>query len=176
MKKLILTITMASLTGSFIPAFAQADSNISDEQASGAPAVVADLPSPDLNCSVAIGAPAEGRPSFTDEQLEKLNTIKNQFADASGPKRLELQSAQRQLKDLMTQPGLDRKKATDLQAKINALRADLANMHLSMRMDSLDVFTADQKKQLREASLKRQFAGLRKGHGRGHGGCKRGDS
>lgn len=105
--------------------------------------------------------------NLTDEQLEKIHDMKNKLADTLGPKRLELQSAQRQLKDMITKPTLDRKAISQTQDKINALRADIANLSLAFKMDVSEQLTDDQKKQIRRRALSPKHA--RKGHRKAHG-------
>ncbi len=117
--------------------------------------------------------------NLTDEQLEKIHDMKNKLADTLGPKRLELQSAQRQLKDMITKPTLDRKAITQTQDKINGLRADIANLSLAFKMDVSEQLTDDQKKQIRRRALSPKHArkGHRKAHGaRGNKGARVGES
>ena len=109
---------------------------------------------------------------LSDEQLEKIHSIKNAFKDGAAKKAADLQSLQRQLRDAIMQPKVDRSKVTDLQNQINALKGDLSTARLTMKLDSLDVLSVDQKAQLRHKALERDaFGGGRGGHGgRGCGG------
>lgn len=113
--------------------------------------------------------------NLTDEQLEKIHDMKNKLADNLGPKRLELSSAKRQLKDMISKPTLDRKAITQTQEKINSLRADIANLSLAFKLDVSEQLTDEQKKEIRRKALspKRGMKGHRRAHG-GHKGGHRG--
>ncbi len=100
---------------------------------------------------------------LTDEQLEKMHDLKNQFLDKVGPKMVELGSLKRHLMDVMAGTSSDAKKAHDLQNKINAAKADLANMKLDNDLAKLDVLTETQRKELHTRMLK---GGMRGGMGK----------
>ncbi len=91
---------------------------------------------------------------LTDEQLEKMHDLKNQFLDKVGPKFVELASLKRHLMDVMAGTTTDAKKAHDLQNKINAAKADLANMKLDNDLAKLDVLTETQRKEIHTRMLK----------------------
>lgn len=103
---------------------------------------------------------------LSDEQLEKIHGLKSSFQDSSGKKMLELKTLHRQLKDLLLKDKVDRTKANEIQSKINAIKSDLSSARLSMRLDTYDVLTADQKQKLRHKALQREAFG-----GGKRGGC-----
>ncbi len=104
--------------------------------------------------------------SLTDEQLEKIHSLRTSFQEGTGKKMLELKSLQRQLKDLFLQDKVDRAKASDLQSKISAIKNDISATKLTMRLDSYDVLTSEQKQKLRHKALQRQaFGGGKHGCG-----------
>jgi len=105
--------------------------------------------------TVAADGRAQKGLNLSDAQLEKIYALKNQLADAVGPKKEELKSASRKLKDLLTQPNLDRGAIKATQDKINALRSDIANQKLAFRIDMSEQLTPEQKEQMRLHSIKR---------------------
>lgn len=146
----LIAITIMSQS---LPAFAQE----SNELAFGA--------NLDGGASVNVVGGGSAAPKFnlTDEQKEKFFELKNALLDDIGPKKAELGAQKRKLKDLLTQPTLDRKAVQATQDKINALTADLSNRKLAFKMDVNDNLTADQKKIVR-------FKSMKKHHGRKGGG------
>ena len=98
-------------------------------------------------------APTDGKISkgldLTDDQKEKIYNLKNKLADAVGPKRAELQSQERKLRDLLTQPTIDRSQIQGVQSKINSLRDDISNLKIAFKMDFSEQLTADQREKLR---------------------------
>lgn len=172
--KIAVALTALSLAiVTALPGLAQLDSEPAlDQNQSNESSPVAIAPVSDFGGTPAAGA-VGGRIggmtklNLTDDQLEKIHAMKNKLADTLGPKRLELQSTQRQLKDMITKPTLDRKAITQTQDKINSLRADIANLSLAFKLDVADQLTDEQKKELRRKALspKKGKRGHRKAHG-----------
>lgn len=148
----------------------QLRSEVSDTVASipaGIPPVADDI--------VAAGATASPLGlNFTDDQLEKIAKLKDDFRDSAGAKMVELHSLARKQKELLTQEKVDKSQVLDLQNKINSLKTDLANAHLNMKLDTLALLTSEQKAKLHHRSLERQVFGpmksMRMHHHRRHGG------
>ncbi|GEM_PF-3097302 len=109
---------------------------------------------PAAGCDRSFAGVLKGDLALTDDQYEKLFGIKKQLKDQAGPKIVALRSTERDLKDVMSQAQVDRKKVLDLQSKINDQRADLANLRVQSRLDALDVLTDAQRKQLRLRMIK----------------------
>jgi Spy/CpxP family protein refolding chaperone len=127
------------------------------------------------------GGPHEGGHSvlstLTDDQLEKMHNLHNQFLDDAGPKFIELASKERKLKDVMLANTVDAGQAHTLQAEINRLKNDLANLKLDNHIALANVLTADQKGQIRDhiyragaARLAHHHCGGMKHHHGGWGG------
>lgn len=164
MKKNIAVFTIAGLAAATLgvsPAFADDSS----------PSVVAKLPG-----STMAGATCGARAKFnlTTEQLEKLNTLKTALKEETGPKKLELSSLRRDLMDKLTKGDADKSELLAIQGKINALKADLANSKISFMADASDIFTAEQKEQMRRRYLMRSMHGGKRHHGGGKFHHKRG--
>jgi Spy/CpxP family protein refolding chaperone len=102
--------------------------------------------------------------SLSDEQLEKIHSLKEDYLDAVGPKTVELASKHRRLKDALLSANLDPAKAKALQSDINSLKDEISNLKLQNRLDCLAVLTPEQRKELRSRMLRMHF------HHHFHGG------
>ena len=100
------------------------------------------------------GCPWLGALDLSDDQYEKIYALKNSFLDKVGPKMLEIRTQERHLKDAMTQSSVDAKAARRMQDTINNLRADVSNIKLDNKLAVLDVFTAEQRKKIRDWMIK----------------------
>jgi Spy/CpxP family protein refolding chaperone len=108
-------------------------------------------------CPMGLGGPfgaLTGELALKDDQLEKLHAIKNQMLDATGSQEATLASYQRQLRDLISSPTIDRTKVAAVQAKMNETKAAISNAHLTALMSSHDVLTEEQRKALHDNYLK----------------------
>lgn len=181
MKKLLSTLTIISALT--CPVFAQEANDTAGstapEDAMNAPdslALIAPgIAAPEESIAVGVASGAQTGLSLSDDQLEKIAKLKNEFSDAAGQKMVQLRSLMRQQKDLMTQEKVDKAQVLDLQNKINGLKADLSNAKLNMKLDTIALLNPDQKQKLRHKALQREvFGGGIKGkhgaHQRRHGG------
>lgn len=109
--------------------------------------------------------------NLSDEQLEKLHNIRVKSKTGTAVKRAELQVLSTQLREILSAENIDKQAAFSLQSKINALRADLSNARLASMIEKSEVFTPEQRKEIRHKMLQREGAFGGRGHGgRGHGG------
>lgn len=95
-----------------------------------------------------------GEHALTDDQYEKLYSLKNSMLDKVGPKMVELHSLERQLKDAITRADMDSKKAGELKGKITSLKSDLASIKIDSQIAFMEILTADQRKDMRQAMVK----------------------
>ncbi len=95
-----------------------------------------------------------GEHALTDDQYEKLYSLKNSMLDKVGPKMVELHSLERQLKDAITRADIDSKKAADLKGKITSLKSDLSSIKIDNQIAFMEILTADQRKDMRQAMVK----------------------
>lgn len=95
-----------------------------------------------------------GDNAVTDDQFEKLYDLKNRTLDQIGPKMLDMHSAQRHLRDALTQENIDEKAAKKLQSQITGLKADLEGIKLDAKMSMMQILTGAQRKELRLAMMK----------------------
>lgn len=97
---------------------------------------------------------------LSDEQLEKIHSIRNDFLDAVGPKMVEIASKKRHLRDALLSANVDAAKAKALQSEINSLKDEVSNLKLASKIDCLNVLTSEQRKTIRDRAFR--------WHGRGH--------
>lgn len=95
-----------------------------------------------------------GDNAVTDDQFEKLYDLRNRTLDQVGPKILDLHTAQRHLRDALTQETIDEKSAKKLQSQITGLKADLEGIKLDAKMSMMQILTGAQRKELRTAMIK----------------------
>lgn len=94
-----------------------------------------------------------GRLDLTDEQNEKLYQLKQKFADQIGLTKVEMKKEHRKMRDLLTQPTIDRKAVEAAHAKMNTLKTTLSNAKLAFKLDASEILTPEQRKQLRYGSF-----------------------
>ena len=114
---------------------------------------------------------------ITNDQLEKLNSLKQQSEAASAPKKAELKTLFSELRDDMSKPDVDKSQLVALQQKINEVRDQLSINRVSFMADRMAVLTPDQRAKLREHMLKRStFGGEHRFHHGFHRGFRSGES
>ena len=96
----------------------------------------------------------KGELALTDDQYEKMYNLRNDFLDKLGPKMAEVSSLERHMRDVLTSPSIDAKKAAELKTKLAAAKSDLTEMKSDMQLQMAQVLTADQRKHLRLAMSK----------------------
>jgi Spy/CpxP family protein refolding chaperone len=111
----------------------------------------------------------KGDVAVTNEQYEKLHQLKGAFMDKMGSKLVELFSLKRQLKDVLTNADIDSSKANDLKNRIAANVQDMANLKIENEIATMNVYTSEQRRHLREAMLKCPAIGGWGGMGMGMG-------
>lgn len=92
----------------------------------------------------------KGEFAVTPEQYEKLFAIKNQFRDQIAPKVAELKADGKQMRDLMTQPNVDKSQIQALQSRINTAKESLTSIMLDSKLQQLSVLTPAQRQELRK--------------------------
>jgi len=102
------------------------------------------------------------RLKLSDDQLEKIATLKSNFKTSVAPEFAQLKSLKFQLKDQMMQPTVDKDKVMTLESNINSVRSDLSTKRLTLKLDEMSVLTPEQKQELRHKMLVREaFGGFR---------------
>jgi Spy/CpxP family protein refolding chaperone len=92
--------------------------------------------------------------NLTDDQYEKLYSIKRETMGQMAGKMGNMATLHMDLKDALLQADLDKSKIQSVQDKINALKTDMANMRLNQHISMLNVLTPEQRKELRLAMIK----------------------
>lgn len=176
MKNLAVGLSVWAALSVLVPALASSSTEptvgqVEETRIIGSQAQNTDINAPtQVALAPTVAAPDAGKLKLSDDQLEKINALRTRLADAAGPKRLELKKQKRSLRDLITQPTIDRSKVSEVQNKINSLHDDLSNMVLSFKVDSADVLSEDQRAELRHKYLRHQITPKHHGHHLGHDG------
>lgn len=100
------------------------------------------------------GCGLKGELALTDDQYEKMYNLRNDFLDRVGPKMVEAHALERHLRDVLTSPTIDTKKAGDIKSKLAAAKSDLAEAKADMEIQMAQILTADQRKHVRLAMAK----------------------
>lgn len=95
----------------------------------------------------------EKPPKFTDDQLERMHSIKSKFEDSRGARALEIHKLHRQIFDTLSTSNVDKPSILATQSKINALEAEQANERVQMMLDLHDIFTPEQRQVIRHHLL-----------------------
>jgi Spy/CpxP family protein refolding chaperone len=83
--------------------------------------------------------------SMTEDQKDKLSSIRDQYKLATAQKKAELEVAMHQQRELMGKTTIDKSAVLSLQSKINGLKADLSNARIDMALTASSVFTPEQR-------------------------------
>lgn len=136
--------------------------------AGASPTTVAKLPAG--GCSVG-GKCFSGKKkmNFSDEQLEKLSSLKTKMRETSGPKMLELKKLKGEIRDKLTKSDVNKDEILAIQSKINGLKAELSNDRISFMVDASQILTEEQKQTMRRKMLMKILMGHHRGHKRFHG-------
>ncbi len=95
----------------------------------------------------------EGENAITDDQYEKLYELKNRTLDQMGQKVLDLKTAERHLRDTLSQENIDEKAAKKLQSQIISLKSDIEGIKLDSKLSMMQIFTAAQRKEMRKSMI-----------------------
>lgn len=107
--------------------------------------------------------------SMSEEQQTKLRALKDQFSVQTAEKKAQLKADQHKLFELMSQATIDRGAVSSLHAKVNSLRTELSDARLNHMLSVSEVFTPEQRAQMRKRMLSHSFKG-----GHSWGGKSRG--
>jgi Spy/CpxP family protein refolding chaperone len=105
---------------------------------------------------------------LTDSQIEQLRSLKDKYFADNTTKRAQLKILKNQLRGEMSKENVDRSSLLGLQAKINALQADISNNRINMMADASQVFTPEQRKAMHSRRL-HHGGGFGRGGKRHHG-------
>jgi Spy/CpxP family protein refolding chaperone len=123
-----------------------------------------------LGCSGGGSFHRGGKMGFSDSQLEKMASEKDQFLNKTASERSQLGILHRQLREELSQTNIDRSKAESILAKINSIKADLSTAKLDLKINEIALLTPDQREQMRHRMLVAEAFGGGFGHHRHVGG------
>lgn len=106
--------------------------------------------------------------ALSNDQFEKLYSIKESTMDALGPKKLELHTAFRNLMDSVGAGNQDTGRIKSLQDKIASLKSDISTIETGKLVAMSQVLTADQRSAIHLAMIKGSMSGWHH-HGGHHG-------
>lgn len=86
---------------------------------------------------------------LTDAQKESMFQLKNKLKDELGSKKVALDTSKRKMKDLLTQPTIDKAAIQAEQQKATSLQADISNSVTSFRIASAEILTPEQRQVMR---------------------------
>jgi len=102
---------------------------------------------------------------LSDEQVEKLHSLHNQFLDKADPIKAQMKSLRRQFFDIIGADNVDRKKAQDVTAELNQQKAKFATLMSDHMVDVSQVLTAEQRKKIRLSCERMHLGPLGHKHG-----------
>jgi Spy/CpxP family protein refolding chaperone len=105
--------------------------------------------------------------ALTNDQFERLYSIKESTMDSLGPKKLELHTAFRNLMDSIGAGSQDTGKIKGLQDRIASLKSDISTIETGKLVSMSQVLTADQRTAIHLAMIKGSLGGW---HHHGHHG------
>ncbi|MBX9940045.1 MAG: Spy/CpxP family protein refolding chaperone [Candidatus Obscuribacterales bacterium] len=112
--------------------------------------------------------------NLSEDQKEKMLSIKNKYKGEMEPKIAELKEHKRSINDLLTRETIDKEAILKEQSKINAIIGDIASARLAYRIEANENLNPEQRATLRKLGEERNFAGRGKHHGK-RGGKKGGN-
>ncbi|HEY9683952.1 MAG TPA: periplasmic heavy metal sensor [Oculatellaceae cyanobacterium] len=92
-------------------------------------------------------------PKFTDEQLEKMHTIRSKYSDAGMVRMIELHKLHRQIGEGLAQANVDKDALIALQRKVNDLESQGNIDRLQMMVELHDVLTPEQRSDIHRHML-----------------------
>lgn len=86
---------------------------------------------------------------LTDAQKESMFQLHNKLKDELGSKKVALDASKRKMKDLLTQPTIDKAAIQAEQQKVTSLQTDISNSLTSFRIASAEILTPEQRQVMR---------------------------
>ncbi|HEY9776811.1 MAG TPA: Spy/CpxP family protein refolding chaperone [Planktothrix sp.] len=109
-------------------------------------------------------------PNFTDDQLEKMAALKDQYMQKTASQKDQIRLLHRQLREALAKENVDRSGAQSILSQINSIHSDLASKGLDFKLDMMNILTPEQREHMRRHMLMANaFGGGHHHHGRG--GC-----
>jgi Spy/CpxP family protein refolding chaperone len=154
MKRYLIATTVATCASALLVAAAIA---------ADAPTTTAQL---DKDACAAKGA-CHKRPNLSDSQIQQLRALRDKYSVDTATKKAQLKVLHHQVMEQLGQASIDKSSVLATQDKINALRTDLSNARLSMMLEASNVFTPEQRAQMKNRMMRGGFR-----HHGGHNGFR----
>jgi Spy/CpxP family protein refolding chaperone len=144
-----VTVVLANFSITALPSRAQA------EAVEGPPEeiVLVNEEAPPPGGEVDCCQPWAEKLGLSDEQMEKLVSLKSEYMVKTAPQKAELRSDMKQMMLLMTASRLDRQAITSLHDKMSDLHADLCKAHMNHMIDAMEVLTPKQREDMHHHML-----------------------
>ncbi len=118
----------------------------------GGPVLAQDVPMAEDNSNAFLAQakvqPTAPRLSLSDEQRQKIKSLKDQYTLDTAMKKAQLKVQRGQLFDLLRKSKVDKQEVLSLHAKVTALRSELSDARMNFMLAANDVFTPEQKEQM----------------------------
>jgi Spy/CpxP family protein refolding chaperone len=101
----------------------------------------------------------QGPLAISDDQFERLYGIKTQFDDSMGPKKAQMHTLGRKLRDALCAADLDAANVKSLQSQMSGLMSDIGKMHSDKMLAYAQVLTPDQRKAIRQHMIRASLGG-----------------
>jgi len=105
-----------------------------------------------------MGCPIECEPwpeklGLTDEQMEKLITLKSEYEIKNAERKAQLMANMKQMALLMTEDKADKNVILSLNDKNNAIKAELSVARINRMIEAMSIMTPKQKEQIHHNML-----------------------
>ena len=152
LKKMFLgasTIILASFTFSIVPALAQAEA----ETAEGPPEEIVLVTEEGGPSETDCCQPWAEKMGLSDEQMEKLVSLKSEYMVKTAPQKAEFMSDMKQMMLLMTAPSLDKQAIMSLHDKMSSIKSDLCTARVNHMISAMEVLTSKQRSEMHHHML-----------------------
>ena len=146
------TVVLASFAMSSLPVRAQAEAPEGPPEQS-VPVINDEDVSPDMDASSDCCEPWAEKMGLSDEQMEKLITLKSEYAVKTAPQKAEMMSDMKQMMLLMTASSLDKSAIMSLHEKIANIKSDLCTARVNHMLSVAEVMTPKQRADMRHHML-----------------------
>ena len=90
---------------------------------------------------------------LSDEQMEKLVSLKSEYMVKTAPQKAELMSDMKQMMLLMTAPSLDKQAIMSLHDKMSSIKSDLCTARVNHMISAMEVLTSKQRSDMHHHML-----------------------
>jgi Spy/CpxP family protein refolding chaperone len=147
------TIVLAGFTFSGLPARAQAEAPEGPPEQSVPVINEEDVVSPDMDSAADCCEPWAEKMGLSDEQMEKLVSLKSEYAEKIAPQKAELMADMKKMMLLMTASSLDKSAVMSLHEKIANIKADMCTARVNHMLSVAEVMTPKQRADIRHHML-----------------------